>query len=426
MSSLKKLHLLAKTDSADRLDAWEQLLLDIGRSISLPESRYAKLEGHYTAISGLLLDPKDPELTDLLIFPQGSVQTRTLVRPLPGCEADVDAIAFREKGTRLTPREWLDRLLAELEARARTQGGVKRKRRCVTVSYDDKELPAHVDVTPAVPTLGNNKDDGTGPLEVPDYPSNKMSPTNPKDFADWVKQASEETLPLRQTTIRLVEDRAKAEVESMPTHADMIALDPLRLAIKVAKRHRDIYARANKCEEHQPISVVITTMITKAFLAFAAEARRVGRELTMIEALREIVARMPAQLDRTGHGQWLLSNPRRPTENFVEKWNTEPGRADVFFAWHTQLKQAVDLGLYNFSDREDFVQAVEEAFGLEPRRATDKRLVEAAKAGKELPGLAPATAARLRHGEAAAATLLGLASTTPARAQQPQDLGRLG
>lgn len=426
MSSLKKLQLLAMTETTERLDAWEQLLLDIGRSISLPESLYKRLEGHYDSIAELLLDPTDPELSDLLIFPQGSVLTRTLVRPLPGCDADVDAIAFRKKGTRLTPREWLDSLLAELDARVRTQGTVKRKRRCVTVSYADSVLPAHVDVTPALPSLGNIKEDGTGPLEVPDYPSNALSPTNPKDFADWVMQASLVALPLSRTTIRLMEARAKAEVESMPTHADMIALDPLRLAIKVAKRHRDIYARACRCDDLQPISVVITTLITKAFLAFAAESQLSGRELTMIQALREIVARMPAQLDRTGAGQWWLSNPRRPTENFVEKWNLEPALAEVFFAWHEQFKQAADLGLYNFADRDDFVRAVEEAFGIEPKRATDKRLVEAAKAGVELPGLAPVIAARLRHGEAAAATLLGLAPTTPVRAQQPQDLGRLG
>lgn len=424
--SLKRLHLLDKTCTDERLDAWEQLLLDICRSISLPESRYAKLESHYDAIAQLLVDPKDPELTDLRIFPQGSIKTRTLVRPLPGSEVDVDAIAFRAQGTRLTPRELLDRLLAELQARARTQGDVIRKRRCVTVAYEDQELPAHVDVTPAIPTLGNVNNDGTGPLEVPDYPSDSMSPTNPKDFAEWVTQGSQVLLPLRQSTKRLVEFAAKAEVESLPSHADSIKLDPLRLAIKIAKRHRDLYARLQKCEDHQPISVVLTTLITKAYLAVAAEAQQSGRELTMIEALRAIATRMPAQLDRNVPGQFLLSNPRRETENFVEKWNVEPAHARVFFEWHAQFQQAVDLGLYNFADRDHFMVAIEEAFGVEPKRVTDRRLVEAAKAGAELPGLAENTATRLRQGEAAVGTFLGLAPQTPSRAQQPQDLGRLG
>lgn len=429
MQSLKNLHHVSKTESFERLDAWERLLLDIGQSISLPESLYERLEGHYDAIGELLSNPTEPELSDLLIFPQGSVLTRTLVRPLPGGEADVDAIAFREKGTRLSPCEWLDRLYAELNARARTQGSVKRKRRCVTVSYADTVLPAHVDVTLALPTAGNIKDDGTGPLEVPDYPSNELHPTNPKDYADWVTDASLQLLPLTLLTRRLVEARvavAKAEVESMPSHADMVKLDPLRLAIKVAKRSRDIYARANHCEDVQPISVVITTLITKAYLAVVREAQHAQRELTMIQALREIVARMPDQFDRQGARQWVLANPRRPTENFVEKWNKNPLLADTFFAWHGHLKQVIDLGLYNFDERDDFVQAVEEAFGLEPKRETHKRLVEAAKAGVEMPGLAAATATRLRHGETAAATLLGLAPRTPDRPQQPQDLGRLG
>lgn len=51
-------------------------------------------------------------------FPAGSVLTRTLVRPLPGKDADADAVAFKKDGIHLSPREWLDCLLAELKARA--------------------------------------------------------------------------------------------------------------------------------------------------------------------------------------------------------------------------------------------------------------------------------------------------------------------
>jgi hypothetical protein len=93
-------------------------LLEIVKSMSLPESLYERLEGHYSAIGELLCDSQHPALQDLQIFPQGSVLTRTLVRPLPGKDADADAVAFKKDGIHLSPREWLDCLLAELKARA--------------------------------------------------------------------------------------------------------------------------------------------------------------------------------------------------------------------------------------------------------------------------------------------------------------------
>lgn len=426
MQTLKDLKNLPLNESVERLDAWERLLLDIAQSISLPESLYTRLSKHYDAITDVLSTSTEPSLTGFDLFPQGSVLTRTLVRPLPGAEADVDAIAFRETPPTLTPCQWLDTLHTELNARARTQGTVKRKRRCVTVSYDDSVLPAHVDVTPAIPTRGNDQSGGAGPLEVPDYPSNTYHPTNPKDFAAWVTVASEMELPLAPVTTRLVEARTAASVEAMPSHEDMIAMDPLRLIIKLAKRHRDIFARDNHCEETRPISVVLTTLITKAYMKVVQDARVQRREFTIVQALREIVRRMRDQFDRIGPGLWQLSNPMRASENFVEKWHADPALATTFFDWHNQFQGVVDLGLYSFEAREDFVHAIESAFGLEPKRASEKMLTEAAVAGSELPGLTAAEASRLRPGAKVGSTLLGLASQEPSRAQKPQDLGRLG
>lgn len=426
MQTLKDLKTRPLTETVERLDAWERLLFDIAQSISLPESLYTRLSRHYDAITEVLSTSTEPSLTGFDLFPQGSVLTRTLVRPLPGGEADVDAIAFRETPPKLTPCEWLDKLHAELKARARTQGTIKRKRRCVTVSYDDSVLPAHVDVTPAIPTHGNTQAAGAGPLEVPDYPSNAYHPTNPKDFASWVTDASLQELPLAILTKELVEARTAASVQPMPSHEDMIAMDPLRLIIKLAKRHRDIYARDHQCDDTRPISVVLTTLITKAYLKVVDEARLHRREFTMVQAIREVVRRMRDQFDAIGPGRWLLSNPKRPGENFVEKWLTDAALATTFFDWHTEFQQVVDLGLYSFDSRADFVGAIENAFGLESKRASERMLTEAAAAGTELPGVTPAEAARLRPGAQVGATLLGLAAHEPTRAQRPQDLGRLG
>ena len=428
MTLLNKLHALTRDDSPEQLEAWEKLLYEIIKEISLPESLYKRLEGHYKSIADLLSEPKDAELSDLMIFPQGSVLTRTLTRALPGSDVDVDAVAFRRQGTRLTPRQWMDKLLVELRERVRTSGYVKRRKRCVTVKYDDSVLPAHVDVTLAVPTPGNAKTDGTGPLEVPDYPSDRLHPTNPKDFAAWVNDVSKIRLPLTQKTVRFAEALAKADIQPMPDHEDSIALDALRVAIKLAKRHRDLFARRNHCEDLQPISVIITTLIGKAYLSVANDLVAGNRQLTLPQALEAIANQMVHEFDETvaSAGHWLLRNPRRPDENFAEKWNKQPEYAAVFFRWHDEFKRALQLGLLQFSAREEFQSVIEESFGDGPVRVTVRWLIKAARENVPIPGLTPAAAQKLRDGETSASRLLGLAASEPRRAQQPRDLGRLG
>jgi len=426
MTLLNKLHTFARDDSPEQLEAWEKLLYEIIKEISLPESLYRRLEGHYKSIAELLSEPTDAELSDLVIFPQGSVLTRTLTRALPGSDVDVDAVAFRPQGTRLTPRQWMDRLLKELTERVRTAGSVRRRKRCVTVKYNDSVLPAHVDVTLAVPTPGNVKTDGTGPLEVPDYPSDRWHPTNPKDFAAWVNDVSKFRLPLTQSTVRFAEAVAKADVQPMPNHDDSIAVDPLRVAIKLAKRHRDLFARRNRCEDFQPLSVILTTLIGKAYLRVANDLIAGKRQLTLPQALEAIANQMAHEFDAAVPGQWLLLNPRRSDENFAEKWNSQPQYAAVFFRWHEEFKQALQLGLLHFLEREQFQSVIEESFGDGPERVAERWLNKAARENAPMPGLTAAAAQKLRDAETAASRLLGLSATEPKRAQQPRDLGRLG
>lgn len=414
---------LPLTETRERVSAWDEMLLEIVKSLSLPESKYKKLEGHYDAIAQLLQEPKAPELSDLQIFPQGSVMTRTLVRPLPGCDVDVDAIAFRPQGTTLSPREWLDCLLGELSERARTQGEVTRKKRCVTVQYDDKDLPAHVDVTPAKPSPGNSSEEGRGCLEVPDYPSNSDHPASPRDFGEWVLQVSRVAFPLSLPEQRLVE--AKSEVQQLPTYTDMIALDPLRLVIKLAKRHRDVYARANQCVAHQPLSIILTTLIGRAFLTVGAELRRQGRAVSTIESLRLIADRIPSEFEAS-HPRWLLRNPCRPDENFAEKWNHDPRYAAVFFEWHGHFKRAIELGLRDFGTRREFEDSIEAAFGVEPKREVGRMLAEAAKHRRPMAGVSAGVAENSYNAERNAGALMGLAAATPNRAQEPPDLNKLG
>lgn len=406
-------------------DAWEKLLLEIVDAVSIPASEYQRIESHYKAISEILIDPDNVELADGYVFPQGSFLTRTVVRALGEGEIDVDAILLLRE-TSLAPRELLEALLAELELRVRTQGDVERRNRCVTVHYADDSLPAHLDVTPAVPSDGNDDDEGWGPLEVPDYKQADWHPTNPRDFADWFNDISRTSIALDQGTVAFAEARKRAEGEQLPSHDAINAFDPLRATVKLMKRHRDAFRERHGADAPVPISVVITTLAAKAYKEVAALAQQ--RPLTALQAMREIIARMPNQFDQDGRAglPWKLSNPRRPAENFAEKWNRDPAYAAMFAKWHGELADAVGLGFVEFSEERDFEQAVLTAFGPEARKRTRSFLLEEAGLGHPLPGLRDEVADSLRKAGAVGTTFRGLAEAEPQQAAQPKSLGRLG
>ncbi len=406
-------------------DAWEQLLLEIVEAVSVPASEYQRIESHYNAISEILVEPVDPALADGHVFPQGSFLTRTVVRALGNGEIDVDAILLLRE-TSLSPRNLLESLHAELEARARTQGSIERRNRCVTVHYADESLPAHLDVTPAIPSDGNSDDEGWGPLEVPDYKQAEWHPTNPRDFADWFNDISQTSIMIAQGPVAFTEARKRAETEQLPSHEAINAFDPLRATVKLMKRHRDAFRERLGADVPVPISVVITTLAAKAYKEVATLSQQ--QPLTALQAIREIIARMPNQFDQDGRTglPWKLCNPRRPAENFAEKWNRDPAYAAMFARWHGELANAVGLGFVEFSEERDFEQAVLTAFGPEARKRTRSFLLEQAGAGQALPGLAGPTADRLRKAGAVDTVFRGLAVAEPSEAAQPKSLGRLG
>ena len=405
--------------------AWEKLLLEIVEAVSVPASDYERIESHYNAISEILIEPDDPELADGHVFPQGSFLTRTVVRALGKGEIDVDAILLLQE-TALTPRALLETLHAELEARARTQGGVERRNRCVTVHYADASLPAHLDVTPAIASNGNNDDEGWGPLEVPDYKQADWHPTNPRDFADWFNDISETPILLEQGTVSFTEARKRADAEQLPSHEAINAFDPLRATVKLMKRHRDVFRERHGAEAPVPISVVITTLAAKAYKEVAELSQK--QPLTALQAIREIITRMPNQFDEDGRtgSEWRLCNPRRRAENFAEKWNRDPAYAALFNKWHGELASAVGLGFAAFSEERAFEEEVLAAFGPEARKQTRSFLLEEAGLGHPLPGLDDTTAERLRKAGVVGATFRGLGDAEPRQAAQPKSLGRLG
>ena len=423
MISDKELRQWGNDDNKARREAWETLLLEIDASISLPAAQYARLESHYDSISAILEDPNDLELGDIVVFPQGSVRTRTVTRPPDDSDVDIDAIAYIKGGTQLKPVKLLDCLFEELSKRVRTGGDVVLSNRCVTVQYRDEKLPCHLDVTPAERKPGNPNDDGSGRLRVPDRKCANWSPSNPKDFADWFECiANLQMNVLIPEAYRQFIIAKRSETEPMPSHEEIIAPNALRVGVRLMKRHRDMYVERTGRTKSKPISVLVITLAAKAYERVAK--RNINQALTPLEILEQVVAEMPKCFDASLSGErYRLQNPKDPDENFAEKWNKDPTLPHAFFAWQNDLVQTFRYGLIEFPSKARFRVELTESFGFSAGRACDDYFAEIRDG--VYPGLSAAAAQSARVAGRSAA-LIGLGSTEPIREAKPKPLDRLG
>jgi hypothetical protein len=110
---------------------------------------------------------------------------------------------------------------------------------------------------------------------------------------------------------------ANASVEEIP---EWRVRTPLQRAVQLLKRHRDL--RFAPDADDRPTSIIITTL--------AAHAYR--QEPQTYAALLRIVTDMPRYIENRD-GKWWVANPVHPGENFADKWNEKPQRADAFLRW---------------------------------------------------------------------------------------------
>ncbi|MFS9605607.1 nucleotidyltransferase, partial [Klebsiella pneumoniae] len=76
----------------------------------------------------------------------------------------------------------------------------------------------------------------------------------------------------------------------------------------------------------RPISAVITTLATHAYLDVVKESQ--SKPLAPLDAILEIVRRMPQHIAHRGN-DCFVCNPADNGENFAEKWN-RPGEGQGY------------------------------------------------------------------------------------------------
>jgi hypothetical protein len=147
------------------------------------------------------------------------------------------------------------------------------------------------------------------------WPTNGHDPTrsNPRGYAMWFKDRMRVRLNEAKAALAMEMRASVAEIE------DHQVRTPLQGAIQILKRHRDV--RYNG-DDDKPISIIITTLAAKAY----------DNEADLYEAILQIVPGMRQHIEQRD-GVWWVENPVNPLENFADKWQECPRKAELFFKW---------------------------------------------------------------------------------------------
>ena len=286
----------------------DQVLDEVGRELQITPTQFARAESAYRSVGewlrkeGSSLAPYDPE-----IYPQGSMAQRTTVRPLHGEEFDLDLVSELHgwTGSAIEIHKAVgDRLAEHGEYKKMLEG----KKRCWRLNYSGE---FHLDALP-----GRKAANGPGnAIEVPDRELGDWKPSNPTDYVAWFDAQA-------RPYYDAVEARKQ---EPLPAPQPGDARDPLRRAVQLMKRHRDVRFDGNP--ENAPRSIVLTTLAAKHY----------DRQESVGEALLWILNGIMLEIEGANGEPIEVLNPVNPAENFADAWEDDVEAFEEFVEYIEQF-----------------------------------------------------------------------------------------
>lgn len=339
-----------------------EILETLGETLDITETQYKAVISSYGAVGEWLAKPESSLAPyKPVIRPQGSFMLGTMIKPI--CEEDDLDIDLVCELTGKNPQWTQYHLKQAIGNRLKANEAYKNMldeegRRCWTLLYSDS-ANYHMDILPSLVCNGYSivlekalSDSATGitydslAIRITDkkqtnYYTDTVAEnwlkSNPFGYGGWFYNKA--SIELRKSILlsEAVKPVPKYQKEKLP----------LQRAIQILKRHRDIMFKGN---EDKPISIIITTLASKAY----------NKETSIIDALMNVLATMHNFIEsrydpNTGKIIKWVSNPVNPEENFADKWVEHPQRERNFYNWLNQVKQDIHTivqqrGLYNISD----------------------------------------------------------------------------
>jgi len=312
--------------------SFEDLLNAIAEKLDIPPGAYDQAKERYRAVGEWLCAEGSPLGTSetVHIYPQGSFELGTAIKPLSGDDYDIDAVVQLPG-----PQEdWTPfRLKEAVGQRLKAHGEYVRmledeKRRCWTLRYASRPNGPgfHLDLLPSVlasaamgtSALDTQATETAIAITSREDTSMEWRGSDPKGYLAWFHEQMK-TASQRQA----IQPAGVAGVEAV---RDYHHRTPLQRIIQILKRFRDVLFRDN--DEHAPISVIITTLAAQAYEG----------EESLEGTLRGVLQRMP-QYVRIQNNTVEIRNPMRPAENFADRWRGDLNKHRAFLRWFNESRQ---------------------------------------------------------------------------------------
>lgn len=294
----------------------DDLLQRVGQKLQISKTQRELAEQRYNAVGTWL--SKDEELfkeKDVDIYPQGSLSISTTVKPLQQQEYDLDLVCeIKENWQQKDPIELLDSIEKRLKEHDTYKPMVERKNRCIRLNYANE---FHMDILPAHPT-----DNGLNTnLKVPDRKAEDWKDSNPKGYAGWFNERSEQYWNV------LMEKKA-ASINPLPIDDHPDRKPPLKRAVQLIKRYRDIYFEDDL--DSAPISIVLTTLAGKHY----------DGQVSVNDAIDGILKKILSSIPKDG--RLIVLNPTNKNEDLSERWDGKPELYQAFIRFILDFKKHWD------------------------------------------------------------------------------------
>lgn len=321
-------------------DYLNKLLIKICSKLQLPENKYELATERYETIAKTIQGDEVFKGISLSIYPHGSFRQKTTVKPLDGEEYDLDFVAQiqAETSTSMMPGEFYNHIYRILSNDGIHNTMLEKKSRCIRVNYAND---FHMDIMP-----GKQISPESNEIIVPDKELTQWyHHSNPIDYADWFEKQA------RDAIIRsiYIESSKYGNAEEIEEQEIVSRLEPLRRAVQLIKRYRDMYCDKN---DSAPVrSIIISTLMGQI-------SSKYSDELSIIKDFCDYII----ALDESSNDQpFVVKNPV-VDEVLSEKWQEDARNYLDFIAMVKELRDDVNQ-LKQSKYNSDINKKLKEMFG---------------------------------------------------------------
>ena len=277
--------------------------------LQLSQSQFNEATEHYRAVSDwLLADKSNVQENSPEIYPQGSFNLGTVVKPFDTNEFDLDFVCELQLPVGTRPSAVYKAILSRMRENERYTDILEPMPRCIRLTYASG---FHLDIVPAIPDPGQSGNqifvpDIGADLELEQPVDDEWKPSNPKGYKEWFKSHCVQPVTLE----------ARASAEPIPDREPAHKKPALKRAVQLLKRWRDVAYQDRR--EVEPTSIILTTLSSHFY----------GREPLASDSLNTILDRVCKM--RAADRFDCQYNPANPKENICDRWIKKPNALSTF------------------------------------------------------------------------------------------------